>query len=235
MHAPSPPPRYVETCTCAVVHPWHASTYPTTRGCRDLALVEPASRTASDPRCVIDLNIHRCCDPEARGRFLVVGLLAITYDALRPMMKLLLNKARRQTSQASRALGTLMNHAQHAKPVGSGTPGLLTRCRPSIRSTLRFARTTAPSTTSATCFGTTLARASVTPHTVPIHRVLSGSSISHSPRCPPPALMGMYMDDDLRREAVSWLIELASQFGLCQSTLFLAVTLLDKFAAAAEV
>jgi hypothetical protein len=47
--------------------------------------------------------------------------------------------------------------------------------------------------------------------------------------------MGMYMDDDLRRETVSWLIELASQFGLCQSTLFLAVTLLDKFAAAAEV
>lgn len=69
----------------------------------------------------------------------------------------------------------------------------------------------------------------------PLTSVLSESCISQPPRAAAqPTTPDMYMDDAMRSVAVSWLVEQASQFGLCQATLFLAVTLLDKFRAASD-
>lgn len=69
-------------------------------------------------------------------------------------------------------------------------------------------------------------------HAWPPPRVLSESCIN-PPRGSPAAPAGLYMDDRLRCQVVAWMVEHAAQFGLCQATLFLAVTLLDRFAAAA--
>ncbi len=68
-------------------------------------------------------------------------------------------------------------------------------------------------------------------------RVLSTSTpgVPTSSPTTPTGPKGMYMDDRLRREAVSWMVEQQVQLGLHQETLFLAVALLDRFSAASEV
>lgn len=44
-----------------------------------------------------------------------------------------------------------------------------------------------------------------------------------------------YLDASMRRTATSWLVEVASEFGLHQETLFLGVALLDRFLSSSRV
>lgn len=45
----------------------------------------------------------------------------------------------------------------------------------------------------------------------------------------------LYIDEDMRQRTVSWLVEVSCESGLHQETLFLAISLLDRFLSATSV
>ena len=53
----------------------------------------------------------------------------------------------------------------------------------------------------------------------------------HGPR----ALPELYLDASMRRTAVSWLVEVTCEFRLHNETLWLAISLLDRFLSASKV